>query len=158
VNPFERKDFDIRMNGRVRLVFRIWALRLSGKKSSCFLLCGEIKGSKLSFGYAGYNTVLVPLLMVQETSYVLGEDIEDAGFYVGDKQVQLMDFASIPVVTKITIVRFNIKIKNTKGIRVIEIFTALAKKWELIVHILFAFLITDLRFTGRTGERLGDHQ
>jgi hypothetical protein len=38
------------------------------------------------------------------------------------------DFASIPMVTTITIQGFNIKIKNMKGIKVIDIFTALAKK------------------------------
>ncbi|KAJ7289187.1 hypothetical protein C8J57DRAFT_1706083, partial [Mycena rebaudengoi] len=84
---------------------------------------------------------------VQETSFILGEGIKNAGFYVGDKHVPLMDlaiandFASIPMVTTITIQGFNIKIKNMKGIKVIDIFTALAKK-----------------FTRRVSERLGDHR
>ncbi|KAJ7509759.1 hypothetical protein B0H11DRAFT_2184278 [Mycena galericulata] len=78
---------------------------------------------------------------VQKASYVMGADVSSVKFYTGDRNRPFLDglaiandFISIPVVTMVTIQipdrgfapnAFKVKVKNSKGVKIIDIFTRL---------------------------------
>ncbi|KAF7377910.1 F-box domain-containing protein [Mycena sanguinolenta] len=75
-------------------------------------------------------------------SYVLGNSVEKASFFIGDNEAFLVDlaiandFVSIPVVTmmKINVHSFNVVVKNPEGVRLVDFFRALAKESSVVVR------------------------
>ncbi|KAF7337856.1 RBR-type E3 ubiquitin transferase [Mycena venus] len=77
---------------------------------------------------------------VQMTSYVMGSDISEVDFMFGPQLVDLEiadDLISIPTVTMATIqvperrgrnIGFKIKVKNSKGVRLIDLFRGIAEE------------------------------
>ncbi|KAJ7289186.1 hypothetical protein C8J57DRAFT_1459250 [Mycena rebaudengoi] len=103
---------------------------------------------------------------VQHASYFLGDSVKEVAFYNINRgtKVELInlaianDFALIPVVTMITIrsqqpvwgIDLKAKVKNGKGVKVIDVFTALEKESNRRV-------VTGYGVTTRA-ERCGDHR
>ncbi|KAJ7742862.1 hypothetical protein B0H16DRAFT_1019078 [Mycena metata] len=102
------------------------------------------------------KTRLHPAL--NSVSYLIGNDLTDVCFFVGDKQPQLSDlsiaadFLSIPAVTTATVScgSLTVKVKNSKGIKLIDFFKAMAKESSVKVK--------RGRQTMTKGDLLGDHR
>jgi hypothetical protein len=143
-----------------------------GKKTICFYM---------SMAYSNKPFQIHPAL--NEASYVMGERVESVYFFKMSSQPQLValaianDFISIPVVTMAKLVipdrivypnGFKIKVTNSKGVRVSDVFAAMNKECVLLIYSIAVFNDSDPRSNTKVDhphygimtkwELLGDHR
>ncbi|KAJ6574600.1 hypothetical protein B0H19DRAFT_1254287 [Mycena capillaripes] len=93
-----------------------------------------------------------------ELSYMIGNGLEDVCFFVKEDQVELSqlklanDFISIPAVpsASINVAAFHVTVKNSKGITLLDLFSAIAKESTT--------KIKRGKKTIMKGDLLGDHR